>query len=346
MFAKTPAEYSDEFVLPDSDIRYYTEDDIMMWMTSDDARIARNEIFARYGRKFKDQGLKRYFESCSWYNGTIDPEEFDNNMDSRLNSCEKANIKVLKNLEEELKVLEAEEEEAAARGEFAKDAMKDRSGSTCYLPRYIREWTVEYVLYGPDSEFDEDDLMGKTLDYNEDEVLVMVYYRKGNGWKPYNRYVINRWTLTGHDYEGVEADVAPWNSSWDTAGHHQVKISDEDAANRYSLGSGSREIMTDETLCDMVMLHAAEVCEKTDYSDWEAERVNINTWGPFYADLDFTAETVKDQYRLVLHYRAQFYNNCGCSIDAIALTDYTAYKGGKEVTGDEVRKIFGITDFR
>ncbi|MBQ8985964.1 MAG: YARHG domain-containing protein, partial [Lachnospiraceae bacterium] len=39
--------------------------------------------------------FKRYFESKSWYNGTIPAEEFDANQSERFNDVEKANINAL-----------------------------------------------------------------------------------------------------------------------------------------------------------------------------------------------------------------------------------------------------------
>ena len=61
------------------------------------ARIVLNEIYARHGRKFKDQELQEHFDSKIWYSGTIEPENFS---DSMLNEVEKQNAKILKNFME------------------------------------------------------------------------------------------------------------------------------------------------------------------------------------------------------------------------------------------------------
>ena len=37
-----------------------------------------NEIWARHGRKFKNNWLQSYFNSQSWYSGTIEPDDFLN----------------------------------------------------------------------------------------------------------------------------------------------------------------------------------------------------------------------------------------------------------------------------
>lgn len=60
---------------------------------------ARNEIFARHGRKFASQELQNYFNSKSWYSGTIEPGDFDANYMDTLSAVEKRNIELLKNTE-------------------------------------------------------------------------------------------------------------------------------------------------------------------------------------------------------------------------------------------------------
>ena len=65
-------------------------------LTADQARYARNEIYARHGRKFKDKDLQKYFDNCSWYYGFIEPGDFD---ESWLNEYEKKNVKVIKEYE-------------------------------------------------------------------------------------------------------------------------------------------------------------------------------------------------------------------------------------------------------
>ncbi|MDR2023644.1 MAG: YARHG domain-containing protein [Hungatella sp.] len=55
-------------------------------------RIAKNEIYARHGRQFADQELQRYFNQCSWYEGRIAPEDFEENM---LNETERFNISLI-----------------------------------------------------------------------------------------------------------------------------------------------------------------------------------------------------------------------------------------------------------
>lgn len=64
-----------EMVFPDSDSRYLTEDEIES-LSLEELKIAINEVYVRHGRKFKDEGLMAYFESKSWYEGYIEPDDF------------------------------------------------------------------------------------------------------------------------------------------------------------------------------------------------------------------------------------------------------------------------------
>ena len=60
-------------------------------------KLARNEIYARHGRKFVTAELRKYFKSKSWYKGTIEPEDF---VDSKeLSKLERRNAKFLLDLE-------------------------------------------------------------------------------------------------------------------------------------------------------------------------------------------------------------------------------------------------------
>ena len=59
----------------------------------------KNEIYARHGRKFSSQELQKYFNTQSWYHGTIEPDDFS---ESDLNIYEAANVKDLTEREKEL----------------------------------------------------------------------------------------------------------------------------------------------------------------------------------------------------------------------------------------------------
>ena len=68
-------------------------------LSADDCKIARNEIYARHGRLFNDENLQEYFNQCSWYEGTIQPDDFSQDM---LNEVELANLQIISDYEEEM----------------------------------------------------------------------------------------------------------------------------------------------------------------------------------------------------------------------------------------------------
>lgn len=88
---------SSEFIFPESNEIYLTEEDLE-GLSQKDCQIARNEIYARYGRRFKDEELQAHFDSCSWYKGTISAEEFD---ESILNEYEISNRDLIVKYEKE-----------------------------------------------------------------------------------------------------------------------------------------------------------------------------------------------------------------------------------------------------
>jgi len=70
--------------------KYLTKEDIK-GISVKDLKIMRNEIFARYGYKFKSAGkMDKYFSTKSWYKGQY------KNVDSFLTKIEKSNILFLK----------------------------------------------------------------------------------------------------------------------------------------------------------------------------------------------------------------------------------------------------------
>jgi len=69
--------------------RYVTAQDIAYYDRGQ-IRVLKNAIYARHGRKFKDQNLRAYFNSLSWYRGWRNEIPA-----SELNKYEKANIAFL-----------------------------------------------------------------------------------------------------------------------------------------------------------------------------------------------------------------------------------------------------------
>ncbi len=95
LYTPSGTTFEGDYVLPESDSRYYTADELKD-LTKDELRLARNEIYARHGRKFDDAELQSYFNSKDWYEGTINPNDFK---ESTLNQYEKANVEVIQSLE-------------------------------------------------------------------------------------------------------------------------------------------------------------------------------------------------------------------------------------------------------
>lgn len=81
---------SNEYLLPESDSRYYTEEELSV-LTNEELRLARNEIYARHGRKFTNAELQAYFSAKPWYTPVYEADDFDAKSDSLLNKYEKAN---------------------------------------------------------------------------------------------------------------------------------------------------------------------------------------------------------------------------------------------------------------
>ena len=79
-------ERTKEFIFPDSGRRLLNPADLSQ-LSPGELRIARNEIYARHGRKFVSQDLQRYFGGLSWYRPTASAVT--------LNDIESANVAAL-----------------------------------------------------------------------------------------------------------------------------------------------------------------------------------------------------------------------------------------------------------
>ena len=86
--ATAALQNSEDYVFPNSNTQLLTEADLQ-GKTAEQLRIGRNEIYARHGRKFNDEALQNYFNSKSWYSGTVEADAFDEGV---LNEIEKKNV--------------------------------------------------------------------------------------------------------------------------------------------------------------------------------------------------------------------------------------------------------------
>ena len=89
-----------EYFFPESSSRYLTDEEISVY-NSDQLELAKNEIYARHGRQFVTDYIADYFNSKSWYQGTIDPDTFDAEQSSIFNEYELANISKIAEWEEQ-----------------------------------------------------------------------------------------------------------------------------------------------------------------------------------------------------------------------------------------------------
>jgi len=85
------------YILPNSEYELLTKADLQ-GLTADECKKARNEIYARHGRKFTDETLQAYFNSKDWYHGTIEPGDFK---EDNLTEIEKANRDLIVEYEKE-----------------------------------------------------------------------------------------------------------------------------------------------------------------------------------------------------------------------------------------------------
>lgn len=91
------AKAEEEWIFPDSNTVLLTKSDLEA-LSAEECKIARNEIYARHGRKFNDAFLQSYFESCEWYQGTVEADSFN---EQELNETELANRNLIAEYEAE-----------------------------------------------------------------------------------------------------------------------------------------------------------------------------------------------------------------------------------------------------
>ena len=84
-----------EYILPFSSTRRLTASELEP-LTKDELRLARNEIFARYGRQFNDPSLQSYFATKVWY---VALPKLPVGTDPTLTELELANIDLIKEYE-------------------------------------------------------------------------------------------------------------------------------------------------------------------------------------------------------------------------------------------------------
>ena len=96
---KNKEDKNKDYILPASNTKLLTSSDIA-GLSLKELNYAKNEIYARHGRKFDSNELRTYFESKSWYEGKYSAADFDTNYSARiLSETERKNAEFLKNAE-------------------------------------------------------------------------------------------------------------------------------------------------------------------------------------------------------------------------------------------------------
>lgn len=88
-----------EYILPNSNTVRLTRADLQ-GLTKEELRLARNEIYARYGVIFGVADLDAYFGAKSWYEPKISLDDFEEN--SSMNPEEYANLSLIVEVEDEM----------------------------------------------------------------------------------------------------------------------------------------------------------------------------------------------------------------------------------------------------
>ena len=90
----------DSYILPQSATQRLTEEDLS-GLTHEELCLARNEIYARHGRRFNNQNIAAYFEAQSWYAPSVDAASFDANQKNYLSEDELYNVSFLLSYEKQ-----------------------------------------------------------------------------------------------------------------------------------------------------------------------------------------------------------------------------------------------------
>ena len=88
-----------EYILPNSDTEELTRADLE-GLTKEQLRLARNEIYARYGMIFGVEDLDTYFSAKSWYQPRVEFGDFYDTVEMSL--IEEANVSLIQKVEKEL----------------------------------------------------------------------------------------------------------------------------------------------------------------------------------------------------------------------------------------------------
>ena len=156
-----------EQIIPDSDNRYLTENDLS-FLNRTGLELAKNEIYARHGRMFVTPYIDKYFRQQSWYEPTVAPEDFS---DSVFNEFESANILLM--VDEEARRDQGYSVENNSSPEFTNDELIEMALNCAGREYSFEAWVME----------DNGDMVG---------ILVGSPSPDGTGPTPHAYYYVNR----------------------------------------------------------------------------------------------------------------------------------------------------------
>ena len=173
----------DSLVMSDAFSRPLNDTDLI-GLNLDDMQLLRNQFYAVYGRIFKNEKLKSYFETEPWYKGNIDGDQFSEEL---LSGIEKRNIAFLKAAEEKYDERQALEQKTAydalpaapylellpKKGEIYFNIYSDfehaadrgiyyEAEGTIYMPITVTREQLKTFDAGDSVELVTDELTGKT----------------------------------------------------------------------------------------------------------------------------------------------------------------------------------------
>lgn len=207
--SQTEQEKVDYMVFKDSSDRILNESDIWL-LSQSDIRIAKNEIYARHGRKFASKDLQEYFNQLSWYEGTIEPENFD---ESCITQIERANINFLDQSfqngvgAENPSVIEQVIEDLFVQNTLTRATFEDKIGMSDFTDS-VSVWYREDIA----SETEQNESQTAILSsfYQKDnEIFGNIGYRK-------SIYYLNEGSacawFNGHEYKTILEQSSPLDS--------------------------------------------------------------------------------------------------------------------------------------
>lgn len=163
--------FSDEYILPECEIRVYTTEELSA-LSTEQLRLARNEIYAKHGRIFSSDDLKAYFTSKSWYTPLYSASEFDEKGDSIFNEFEIANRDLIVQMEN------SNQESSTAKKIDYKGSYKIQGSEYLWVNQYYIKDDILYVegdycdgIPNPDAEIE-----AETIEFYpiKDDIIIKI----------------------------------------------------------------------------------------------------------------------------------------------------------------------------